>query len=194
MAINHIQMIDILPNLTMIKDINMIEEILIIIAVISIEETLLMIVVVLTEMIQDILLMIHETIMTEMIQNILLMIHETIMIQDILLMIHEIIMTEMIQDILLMIHETIMIQDILLIINEIQIIVLHFMEAMRDLEKVFKVMEVPIIFKIIGKIEVVKVLEVHKTLMFSFNQIIQETHIINFPQEKGSQQKNCNNC
>ena len=165
MAINHIQMIDILPNLTMIKDINMIEEILIIIAVISIEETLLMIVVVLTEMIQDILLMIHETIMTEMIQNILLMIHETIMIQD-----------------------------ILLIINEIQIIVLHFMEAMRDLEKVFKVMEVPIIFKIIGKIEVVKVLEVHKTLMFSFNQIIQETHIINFPQEKGSQQKNCNNC
>jgi len=53
--------------------------------------------------------------------------------------------------------------------------------------------EILIIFKTIGKIKVVEVLEALRTSMFSFNKIIHETHLINFRQEKGFLRKNLNN-
>ena len=113
-----------------------------------------------------------------MIQDNLSMIHETIMIQDNLSMIQD--NLNMIQDNLSMIHE---------MIKEVWVIE----EVLVDLMRVFKVAEIRMIFNNLGKIEVVEVLKVLRTLMFSYSQIIDETHLINFRQEKGFQQKNCKN-
>jgi len=146
------------------------------------EEILLMIGLVLIETI-DIILMIHVTIMTEMILDILPMILEIIkveMIQDILLMTLEIISIEMTLDILPMIHE--MILEVM-IFEEVQVVLMI----------IGKIVDNKIVFKTIGKIIVVEVLEVLKTLMTSFNKIIDETHLINFRQEKDFLRKNFNN-
>lgn len=170
MEINHHHMMDTLPSLTTMKDIwtNV--------------ETLKIIVLIFKEII-DILPKIHEVIMIEM-------------IQDILPMIIEIIMTEMIQDILLMIHETILtetIREIPPMIHEMILEVWIFEEFPQIKEIVGKVVEILIIFKTIGKIKVVEVLEAIRTSMFSFNKIIHETHLINFRREKGFLRKNLNN-
>ena len=145
--INNVKMMDIPRNLTMIKDIRMIVE------------TLLMIVVVLTRIINHIL-MIHKAIMEGIININLPMIHKAIM-------------EGIINISLPMIHKAIMEK----IIN----ISLPIIQEMNKENLAIKEITVDRISKIV---------EVLRTLIISFSQIIKETQIISFRQDKGFQQKN----
>ena len=64
--------------------------------------------------------------------------------------------------------------DTLPMIHEIKIMVHHFVETMRDLETILKVIKVKITFNSRGKMEGLEIFKANRTIMTSINGIIHE--------------------